>query len=530
MKKLLNSLLVLTTLATPTLTVVACNNQLEPANQGYDYDIAVAINKINYTLNVGLLDTEANIIKQITPQFIKMSLNKNLQNNFIDNKLKITEITYNGNSLKPQDLSQLGQIKTLLTLDYGAIKVETKLNLTIYDQYQNQVAKAIANADYQYTNDTESTLKDLQTTITTNFINTQLDLETQKEFHADKLIIKEFLKNNKPLVPSDFKVTGTFFITINFQYYDIKSNLILKMFLNPTINNQITNAINNSIYSKSVIAGTKVESLKNDINIEFIKDKLSQEYKKQFLDQNWHFINLLNKNKTNLSDNDLLNPNNLDAIIQFSYDGIQGQTALELNITENADTRIVEAIESINLKYFYLTVAYRDADSYFTADFIKQQLSLNMQKEFQTEKYKFIKMEWWSMDDGRLYYNYKLHFSYNGQSGIVPIVQATDMFSRFLTDKNEAKLEIKNNSTIQDLTNLFWNNWKNFVLGNTDPKYKDDYQFVINLFHLQLLGFVDLNQNQLTDKDLITKGTISIFVCMFIQNVPTMMPFQITII
>lgn len=395
MKKLITSLLTLLAVTTPIgLSVVACNNNNENSDKEQQYNILLAINKATYNLTVDLENPIDNIKTQITPDYIKNQLSKELQKYFNDKLLKINEITINDKPLTPKDLNRLCSVPTLLSFNYGQFNAQTKLILQVKDLHKDQVIKAINQLQYQYINDTASSLQDLHDAINNNFVKDKLDSQIKPFFKDQEFAINKFIKDGHEIKNEDLLVPGITYITVNFTYCSIESNFTLKMILNPSLANEITNTIANNIYDCSITANQTVDYLKTQLTGQYFQNKLLNPLKTKFQANKFLLDELINKTTNkDLIDKDLLIVNQLDIIIKFTYADIQSQTTLKLDIKENLDIKITHSIaNNIYAKTINLGTTVSQLLYILDANFIKEKLADQLKDNFNSNNWKILNL------------------------------------------------------------------------------------------------------------------------------------------
>ncbi|MDQ7982622.1 MAG: hypothetical protein REH79_00175 [Spiroplasma sp.] len=197
-----------------------------------EQEIVDAIKQITYSIIMPLNTSTDEIIKQITPNFIKKQLNPKLKEFFDDNLFKFNQITINDHKLENNDLKKIGVRTSKINYNYGEITNQTtSLKIYVYTT-DHQFVAAIKKASYTIKATIGTKATEIKDQITAEFINKELTGEIASSFVAKDFKFIKIKINGQELQDRDLINVSTIAAEIEYQYGTIISkinNLTIKV-------------------------------------------------------------------------------------------------------------------------------------------------------------------------------------------------------------------------------------------------------------------------------------------------------------
>ncbi|WP_339046520.1 hypothetical protein [Spiroplasma endosymbiont of Colias croceus] len=172
-----------------------------------------------------------------------------------------------------------------------------------------------------------STIDELKTNISSEFIKNSLDEINQKNFNNDLFSLNKIInEKNEEINNNDFKKIGLINAKINYNYGKIKNQFVdLKISVKYS-DKQIVDAISETKYTKKVNFQSSVMELNDSINAEFIKNSLISEIKNSFKNNLFSLNKITNNKEIDLKDEDFTVSGSIDAKINYNYDSFKNLT------------------------------------------------------------------------------------------------------------------------------------------------------------------------------------------------------------
>ncbi len=290
-------------------------------------------------------------------------------------------------------LATVGVLTVVLPMSLSiascAIKEKQKNN----DQ---KIVNAINQTNYSLDNIIiNSTIDELKTNISSDFIKNSLDEINQKNFNNDLFSLNKIInEKNEEINNNDFKKIGLINAKINYNYGKIKNQFVdLKISVKYS-DKQIVDAISETTYTVNITMKDSLESINKKINkSEFIKNEMkNNDIKNAFKFEDFKF-NKITNNEEDLKQEDLDKWGIINAKIIFNYGEIKNkETLLIININASSE-KIVDAINEIKYtKKVNFQSSVMELNDSINAEFIKNSLISEIKNSFKNNLFSLNKI------------------------------------------------------------------------------------------------------------------------------------------
>ncbi|MDQ7982653.1 MAG: hypothetical protein REH79_00330 [Spiroplasma sp.] len=298
-------------------------------------------------------------------------------------------------------------------------------------------------------------------------------------------------------------------------YYGVNGN---NSSTTPALTEQdFVNAIKNAKYQAEIIQETTVEELAAMINVDFIKDQLSENIKNQFNDQLFKLNQITHANGSKLTNDDLLNAKTIDALIDYNYGVIENQTTnLKIEIAEINDQQIVDVINAKNYKLdIVIKSSAQSVEDLITPEFIKEQLTGAIGAAFNDNSFKLaeISVNSEKLADKNLETKGKINAEINYQYAEITEQRTNLIINIFVSDEQIVEIINETNFSVEYKSSVKVETIKNKITGDFIKSQLKDEQistgFKTNSFELINITFEDEDEDRdLEDGDLEAIGPV----------------------